>query len=100
MSSVVCFLLTFTLIIVNAVMGIFVGLDYYLMILAVSTLGLTFGLVLYNYKKIFFSKKKIRKNKTLTSNKVKRDTSKVNRDTNKVKRDNRRETINAKRKIS
>lgn len=86
MSSVICLLLTFTLIIVNAVMGIFVGLDYYLMMFTVLTVGLTFGLVLFNYKKIFFSKSKIQKNKKLVSSNVKRDKS--------------RDTIQTKRKIS
>ena len=86
MSSVVCLLLTFTLIIVNAVMGIFIGLDYYLMVFAGLTVGLTFGLVLFNYKKIFFSKKKIQKSKSSVSS--------------KVKRDNCREVVQTKRKIS
>ena len=86
MSSVICLLLTFTLIIVNAVMGIFIGLDYYLMIFTGLTVGLTFGLVLFNYKKIFFSKKKIQKSKSSVSS--------------KVKRDNYKEVIQTKRKIS
>ncbi len=86
MSSVICLLLTFTLIIVNAVMGIFIGLDYYLMIFTGLTVGLTFGLVLFNYKKIFFSKKKIQKSKSSVSS--------------KVKRDNYREVVQTKRKIS
>ena len=86
MSSVICLLLTFTLIIVNAVMGVFIGLNYYLMIFTGLTVGLTFGLVLFNYKKIFFSKKKIQKSKSLVSS--------------KVKRDNYREVVQTKRKIS
>ena len=86
MSSIICFLLTFTLMIVNAVMGIFIGLDYYLIMFTVLTAGLTFGLILFNYQKIFYNKKKIQKNK--------------NSIPNKVKRDNRREVVQTKRKIS
>jgi len=67
-------------------MGIFIGLNYYLMIFTGLTVGLTFGLVLFNYKKIFFSKKKIQKSKSSVPS--------------KVRRDNRREVVQTKRKIS
>ena len=86
MSSVICFLLTFTLMIVNAVMGIFIGLDYYLMMFTVLTAGLTFGLILFNYQKIFYNKKKIQKNKSAISS--------------KVSREKHREAVQTKRKIS
>lgn len=86
MSSIICFLLTFTLIIVNAIMGIFIGLDYYLMMFVVLTVGLTFGLVLFDYQKIFYNKKKIQKNKNSVSS--------------KVLREKHREVVHNKRKIS
>ncbi|MGL4913922.1 MAG: hypothetical protein ACRC3Y_15985 [Romboutsia sp.] len=86
MSSFICCLLTFLLIIVNGFMGIFIGLDIYMIIFAVLTIGLTIGLVMFNYKKIFYKKRKIQKSKPSIS-------------TSSLK-NNQKETIKTKRKIS
>ncbi|MBO3445188.1 hypothetical protein [Clostridium sp. CCUG 7971] len=74
MSAVTCFSLTFALIIINAVMRIFIGIDIYFMLFVGMTIASTIGLVLYNSKKIFSKKKKVRKNRG--SHKVVRQTSK------------------------
>lgn len=76
MSSFMSCLLIFSLIIINAVMGIFIGLDIYFMVFIGITLGLTLGLVLFNYKKIFYSKRKIQKTKPVSTTKVSRNRQK------------------------
>ncbi|MGL6104760.1 hypothetical protein [Romboutsia sp.] len=60
MSTAVCFCLTFALIIINAVMGVFIGIGYYFMLFGVLSLGSTISLILIDAKRIF-SKKKVRK---------------------------------------
>lgn len=45
---------------VNSIMGIFIGLGYYLLIFGVLVLGLSLGLLLFDSKSIF-SKKKVTK---------------------------------------
>lgn len=67
-SAIICFLITFSLIIINAIMGIFIGLDYYLMIFSVLTIGITVSLTLLNSKKIFFGKSNKHKMKAKNTN--------------------------------
>ena len=71
-SSKISLCLTFGLIMINSIMGIFVGLGYYLLIFGVLVVGLSIGLLLFNSKDIF-SKKKVAKisktKKAKTSNK-------------------------------
>ena len=86
MSSFTCCLMTFLLIIVNGSMGIFIGLDIYMIIFGVLTIGLTMGLVMCNYKKIFHNKRKLQKSKSSIST--------------RVSRNNQKEAIKTKRKIS
>lgn len=57
MSAIICFSLTFTLIIINSVMGIFIGLNFYLLLFGILTLGFTIALTLFDSKKIFSGKK-------------------------------------------
>ena len=57
MSAVICFSLTFSLMIINAVMGIFIRLNFYLLFFAILTIGFTVGLILFDSKKIFYPKK-------------------------------------------
>lgn len=57
MSAVICFSLTFSLMIINAVMGIFIRLNFYLLLFAILTIGFTVGLILFDSKKIFYHKK-------------------------------------------
>lgn len=63
MSAIACFSLTFALVIINSIMKIFVGIDYYFMIFSGMTIVSTIGLILCNSKKIFSKKKKVSKNK-------------------------------------
>lgn len=56
MSIAICFSLTFALILINAVMGIFIGLDYYLLMASVLTVALIVGLILFNFQKIVANK--------------------------------------------
>lgn len=86
MSSFACCLLTFLLIIVNGSMGITIGLDIYMMIFGVLTIGLTIGLVMFNYKKIFYNKRKIQKSKPSTSTSNLKNNQKVVSKKNKTKR--------------
>lgn len=58
-STAICFSLTFALIIINAIMGIFVRLDYYFTIAWVLTACLSLGLILFDSKKIFSKKKRV-----------------------------------------
>ena len=60
MSAAVCFCLTFALIIINAVMGVFIGLGYYFMLFGVISLGSAISLILIDAKRIF-AKKKVQK---------------------------------------
>lgn len=60
MSLAASFCLTFAMIIINAVMGIFIGLNYYFAIFMLLSGGLSVGLILMDSKKIF-AKKKVRK---------------------------------------
>lgn len=60
MSAIVSFSLIFTLVILNAIMGIFVSFAFCLLLFGVLTLGFTVGLILFDSKKIFM-KKKVRK---------------------------------------
>ena len=60
MSTAVSFCLTFALIMINAIMGVFIGLNYYLTICGVLLIGLSVGLILFDAK-LIFSKKKVRK---------------------------------------
>ena len=57
MSAIICFSLTFTLMIINAVMGIFIRLNFYLLLFLILTAGFTVALTLFDSKKIFYSKK-------------------------------------------
>ncbi|WP_330409715.1 hypothetical protein [Romboutsia maritimum] len=71
MSSMICFFVTFALIIINAIMGVLVSLDYYFMMASSSTIGLSIGLILFNSRRIFSKKlaKKLSK-KVVASKKV------------------------------
>lgn len=57
MSAIVSFSLIFTLVILNAIMGIFVSFAFCLLLFGVLTLGFTVGLILFDSKKIFMKKK-------------------------------------------
>ena len=57
MSAVVCFSLTFTLMIINSVVGISVRLNFYLLLFTILTVGFTVALTLVDSKTIFYSKK-------------------------------------------
>ena len=56
-SVAICFSLTFTLMMVNAAMGLFMELGFYLLLFAVLTIGFTIALVLFDSNVIFSSKK-------------------------------------------
>ncbi len=53
---------------VNSIMGIFIGLGYYLLIFGVLVLGLSVGLLLFDSKNIFCKKKAIKVSKTKKAN--------------------------------
>ncbi|HAU5304970.1 TPA: hypothetical protein JD141_14005, partial [Clostridioides difficile] len=55
-SMMICFAMTFALVLINSVMGVHIGLDYYFLMGSVLTVCLTFGIVLCNARKIFDSK--------------------------------------------
>lgn len=57
MSAIVSFSLIFTLVILNAIMGIFVSFAFCLLLFGVLTLGFTVGLILFDSKRIFMKKK-------------------------------------------
>ena len=57
MSAIICFSLTFTLMIINAVMGIFIRLNFYLLLFGILTTGFTVALTLFDSKNILYSKK-------------------------------------------
>lgn len=84
MSTAICFSLTFALILVNAIMGIFIGLNYYFTMAWMLTVCLSFGLILFDSKRIFSKKKRV-------LNKAK--------DNNDVRR-RKQQSIQSKRKIS
>lgn len=86
LSSIISFVITFGLIVLNAIMGVFIGLEYYFMLFAGLTLCLTIMLVVVDYNRIFKNKKHIQK-------------TKVSKNKN-IKRGNTREVVKAKRKIS
>ena len=56
MSAIVCFSLTLTLMIINAVVGISIRLNFYLLLFTILTAGFTVALTLFDSKKIFYSK--------------------------------------------
>ena len=56
-SAIVSFSLIFTLVILNAIMGIFVSFAFCLLLFGVLTLGFTVGLILFDSKRIFMKKK-------------------------------------------
>lgn len=56
MSLITCFSLVLTLMIINSVMGLFIGVDFYLLLLVILTLGFTVALILFDSKRIFSSK--------------------------------------------
>ena len=56
MSLITCFSLVLTLMIINSVMGLFIGVDFYLLLLGILTLGFTVALILFDSKRIFSSK--------------------------------------------
>lgn len=56
MSLITCFSLVLTLMIINSVMGLFIGVDFYLLLLVTLTIGFTIALTLFDSKKIFSSK--------------------------------------------
>ncbi len=58
MSATISFCLTFFLMLINAIMGVFVGLGYYFIIFTLLMIGFVFGLTLVNLKKILMKKKK------------------------------------------
>lgn len=84
MSTAICFSLTFALILINAIMGIFIGLNYYFTMACLLTACLSLGLVLLDSKRIFSKQKKA-----------------INRiQSNKVVRRTRQPSSNSRRKIS
>ena len=72
MSAIICFSLTFTLMIINAVMGIFIRLNFYLLLFGILTLGFTVALTLFDSKQIFYSKKVKKSVKSNTVRKAKK----------------------------
>jgi hypothetical protein len=58
-SALICFSVTFALILINSIMGVHVGLDYYFMAACVFTMFLTIGTVLCNSRRIFAKHKKV-----------------------------------------
>ncbi|MEG1132442.1 MAG: hypothetical protein RSD77_08990 [Romboutsia sp.] len=70
MSTAICFLITFALILINSIMGIIIGLDYYFTIGWTMTALMSLGLVLFNSRKIFSKPKRVVKNKVNRSKTV------------------------------
>ncbi|NMS88549.1 hypothetical protein HGQ85_01325 [Clostridioides difficile] len=52
----ICFAMTFALVLINSVMGVHIGLDYYFLMGSIVTVCLTSGIVLCNARKIFDDK--------------------------------------------
>ena len=68
MSAIVCFSLTLTLMIINAVVGISIRLNFYLLLFTILTAGFT----LVDSKTIFYSKKVKKSVKSKTVRKTKK----------------------------
>ena len=69
MSAIVCFSLTLTLMIINAVVGIS---NFYLLLFTILTAGFTVALTLVDSKTIFYSKKVKKSVKSKTVRKTKK----------------------------
>lgn len=52
----ICFVMIFVLVLINLVMGVYIGLDYYFLMGSVFIVCLIIGIVLCNVRKIFDSK--------------------------------------------
>ena len=72
MSAIVCFSLTLTLMIINAVVGISIRLNCYLLLFTILTAGFTVALTLVDSKTIFYSKKVKKPVKSKTVRKTKK----------------------------
>ena len=72
MSAIVCFSLTLTLMIINAVVGISIRLNFYLLLLTILTAGFTVAVTLVDSKTIFYSKKVKKPVKSKTVRKTKK----------------------------
>ena len=72
MSAIVCFSLTLTLMIINAVVGISIRLNFYLLFFTILTAGFTVALTLVDSKTIFYSKKVKKPVKSKTVRKTKK----------------------------
>ena len=72
MSAIVCFSLTLTLMIINAVVGISIRLKFYLLLFTILTAGFTVALTLVDSKTIFYSKKVKKPVKSKTVRKTKK----------------------------
>ena len=72
MSAIVCFSLTLTLMIINAVVGISIRLNFYLLLFTILTAGFTVALTLVDSKTIFYSKKVKKPVKSKTVRKTKK----------------------------
>lgn len=59
MSLAICFSMTFAVMIINAILGVFVGIGYYFAMAFVSTICLIIGLVMFDLKRIVTKKKKV-----------------------------------------
>lgn len=78
MSATVCFGLTFSLIIINAFMGIFISLSYYFKLFGLLTIGSSLCLIAIDAKRIF-TKSKVKK--VIKSSDVSRSNHQHNRHT-------------------
>ncbi len=58
-SALICFSVTFALILINSIMGVHISLDYYFLAACVFTMCLSLGTVLCNSRKIFAKHKKV-----------------------------------------
>ena len=72
MSAIVCFSLSLTLMIINAVVGISIRLNFYLLLFTILTAGFTVALTLVDSKTIFYSKKVKKPVKSKTVRKTKK----------------------------
>ena len=72
MSAIASFSLIFTLVILNAIMGIFVSFAFCLLLFGVLTVGFTVGLILFDSKRIFIKKKVKKPVKRNTARNVKK----------------------------
>lgn len=62
----ICFAMTFALVLINSVMGVHIGLDYYFLMGSVLTVCLTIGIVLCNARKILIAKLYTRQERKLS----------------------------------